>query len=88
MFYETNHDTILASPDAEPRFIDQLRENPLDYLTMVNLAEESRADLLHSHVDELLRNLSSRIEKMDCQNQFQQLLMTHSDSMTTEITGW
>ena len=75
MFYETNHDTILASPDAEPRFIDQLRENPLDYLTMVNLAEESRADLLHSHVDELLRNLSSRIEKMDCQNQFQQLLM-------------
>ena len=75
VFYETNHDSILASPDAEPRFINQLRENPLDYLTMVNLAEESRADLLHSHVDELLRNLSSRIEKMDCQNQFQQLLM-------------
>jgi hypothetical protein len=75
VFYETNHESILVSPDAEPKFIDQIRSNPLDYLTMINLAEESRSDLVHNHVDGLLRNLSSQIEEIDCRNQFQQLLL-------------
>ena len=82
IFYETNHESILASQDAEPKFINQIRENPLDYLTMVNLAEESRSDLLHSHVDGLLRNLSSQIEEMDCQDQFQQLLLNVAEDQT------
>ena len=72
-FFETNHDSILASPDADPTFIDQIKSNPLDYLTLSNLADESRSDLVHAHVDSLLRNLSAEIQKMDCQNQFEQL---------------
>ena len=74
VFYETNHESILASPDADPRFIDQVKSNPLDYLAMSNLAEGSRSDLVHTHIDSLLRNMSSQIEQMDCLNQFQQLL--------------
>ena len=72
-YFETNHDSILASPDADPTFIDQIKSNPLDYLTLSNLADESRSDLVHAHVDSLLRNLSAEIQKMDCQNQFEQL---------------
>ena len=75
IFFETNHESILASPDADPRFIDQVKTNPLDFLAMSNLAEGSRSDLVHTHIDSLLRNMSSQIEEMDCQNQFQQLLM-------------
>ena len=75
IFFETNHESILASPDADPRFIDQVKTNPLDFLAMSNLAEGSRSDLVHTHIDSLLRNMSSQIEEMDCQNQFQQLMM-------------
>ena len=78
-FFETNHESILASPDADPRFIDQVRTNPLDFLAMSNLAEDSRSDLVHTHIDSLLRNMSSQIEEMDCQNQIQQLLMNMED---------
>ena len=73
VFFETNHDSILASPDADPTFIDQIKSNPLDFLTLSNLADESRSDLVHAHVDSLLRNLSAEVQRMDCQDQFEQL---------------
>ena len=63
-FFETNHESILASPDADPRFIDQVKTNPLDFLAMSNLAEGSRSDLVHTHIDSLLRNMSSQCSRM------------------------
>ena len=73
-FFQTNHDQVILSPNASPQFIATVQENPLDYLSISNLGENSRADLTHAHVDQMMRNLSSEIERLECVNQIDQLL--------------
>ena len=63
VFFETNHESILASPDADPTFIEQIKSNPLDYLTLSNLADESRSDLVHAHEKSVGRDTENGLSR-------------------------
>ena len=72
-FYRTNHNNILLSPDTSPQALQTIKNNALNYLTLSNLAEASRQDLIHFHVESLFSNLTQQIEALQCMGTLQQM---------------
>ena len=72
-FFRTNHKDILLSADTSSQALQTIKNNALNYLTLSNLAEASRQDLVHFHVASLFSNLTEQIEDMQCRANLQQM---------------
>ena len=73
LFYKTNHNNILLSENTSPEAMSSIKNNALNYLTLSNLADSSRNDLVHFHVEELFANLTEQIEDLQCVGTLEQM---------------
>ena len=77
IFHKSNHEGIILSSNAPPTVRILAKNNPLDFLALSNLGQASRSDFIHNHVSLLLKNISAKIEEIDCALDLQQLLKTN-----------
>ena len=65
-FFRTNHQNIIISPDTSDQTLKNIQNNALDYLSLSGIAEASRNDLIHAHVESLFANFSRQINALEC----------------------
>ena len=82
-YFKTNHANILISENTSPEALSAIKNNALNYLTLSNLAESSRNDLVHFHVEQLFANMTDQIEALQCASPLEQ--MYNRDSTEDEI---
>ena len=77
IFYKSNHEGIIISSNAPPTVRTLAKNNPLDYMALSNLGQASRSDFIHNHVNLLLKNISAKIEELECSLDLEQVLKTN-----------
>ena len=66
VYYKTNHLNVIISSSSSPTIRRLAKQNPLDYLSLSDLAQASRSDFIHNHVNEILHNITTKIQNLEC----------------------
>ena len=73
VYYKTNHQNVVISSSSSPTIRRLAKQNPLDYLTLSDLSQASRSDFVHNHVNEILHNITAKVQNLECYTNIQEL---------------